>query len=109
LWLLATVDGRTEMFDAAMEPAGTIASWGSDIAGVETHCGGSSVVLATRPGEGPDAVQAFAIVNRSAVAIGQAVELPGPVTSLWSSGLAVVHNAGTGKRQVYAITVSCGS
>jgi hypothetical protein len=109
LWLLTTMAGRTEMFDAAMEPVGSIPSWGSDVAGIETRCGGASIVFATQPGEGPDAIQAFAIANRAAVAVAQPLALPGPVTALWSSGMAIVHNASTGKYEAYAITVTCGS
>ena len=60
-WLLAMLDGRTQILDAALEPVGNIASWGSDLAATETHCGGGSQILATKPGETrePDAVRAF--------------------------------------------------
>ena len=112
LWLLAMLDGRAEIFDASMEPAGGIGSWGSDIAGVDARCAGAPMVLATRPGDGPDAVQAFSIVNRAAVAFGQPAELPGSVTALWPSGnsaVVVVRNAGSGKYQAYALTLACGS
>jgi hypothetical protein len=109
LWLLATVAGRAEIFDAAMDPAGAVAGWGSDIAGIDTRCGGASIVLATRPGDGPDAIQAFTVVNRAAVAMGEPAELPGPVTALWPSGIAIVHNAAKGKYQAYALKVTCGS
>ncbi len=107
LWLLAMADGRTEVFDSAMEPVDGIGSWGSDIAGIDTHCGGAPVVLATRAGDGPDAIQAFAVVNRAAVALGQPVELPGPVSALWPPGIAVARNAATGKYQAFSITVAC--
>jgi len=114
LWLLTLVDGRTQIFDASFEPAGSVASWGSDIAGTDAHCGNGSQVLATRPGDGTstDAVQAFSIVNRSATPLSTPLELPGPVTALWPSGgsavLAIVHNLATGRYEAYAITVSCG-
>ena len=81
-WILATLDGRAAFFDAAMEPAGGAGQWGSDVALSDTRCGGSPVVLASRAGDGPDAVQAYAFVNRSAVAIGAPVEFAGPVTAL---------------------------
>ena len=42
LWMLAMLDGRTEIFDAAMEPAGQHSWWGSDIAGIDARCGGAS-------------------------------------------------------------------
>jgi hypothetical protein len=104
-WILATTDGRAEIYDGAMERVGTAGLWGSDVAGVDTRCGGAPIVLATRPGEGPDAVQAYAIVNRTAVAAGAAAEMPGPVTALWSPGVAIVRTGG--RYQAYALTVSC--
>ena len=113
VWVLATVDGGAQMFDAALDPLGAAGSWGSDIAGADVRCGGRSVVLATRPGDGrePDAVRAYAIVNRAAVPLGAPAELPGPVTALWSSAsgaTAIVRNAAAGQYQAYAVTVACG-
>jgi len=114
LWLLALVDGRTQIFDAWLEPVGAIASWGSDIAGTEASCGGGSQVLATRPGDTgePDAIQAFAIVNRAALPLTAPVEFAGPVTALWpssaTSALAVARDPLTGRYAAYVITVVCG-
>jgi hypothetical protein len=114
LWLLAMVDGRTRLFDDAFEPAGEIAAWGSDIAGTDARCGGGSQIFATRPGSGgePDAVQAFAIVDRAAVPLGAPAEFPGPVTALWVSGgasaLAVSRNLSTERYAAYLLTVVCG-
>jgi hypothetical protein len=114
LWLLSLVDGRTQILDAVLDPAGTIPSWGSDIAGTDARCGSGSQVLATRPGDGSatDSVQAFSIVNRSATALTPPLELPGPVTALWASGgtsvVAIVHNLTTGRYEAYVITVLCG-
>jgi hypothetical protein len=109
MWLLAQVDGRTGMFDASLDAVGSIPTWGSDIAGTDARCGGRTVVLATRPGGERDAVEAFAIVNRAAAPIGAAVELPGPVTALWSGASvgAIVHNPATGKYQAYVLTIGC--
>jgi hypothetical protein len=115
LWLLAMLDGRTRIFDAWLETVGAIASWGSDIAGTEASCGGGSQVLATRPGDAgePDAIQAFAIVNRAATPLTPPVEFAGPVTALWplsaTSALAVVRDSLTGRYAAYVITVVCGS
>jgi hypothetical protein len=113
LWLLAMVDGRTRLFDESFEPAGDINAWGSDIVGTDARCAGGSQVLATRPGGAePDAVQAFAIVNRAAVPLGAPAEFPGPVTALWVSGhasaLAVSKDASTGKYAAYLLSVVCG-
>jgi hypothetical protein len=114
LWLLAMVDGHTQILDASLDPAGSVPSWGSDITGTEAHCGSGAQVLATRPGDGTvtDAVQAFSIVNRSATALTLPLEFPGPVTALWPnvgiSAVAIVHNLATGRYEAYVITVSCG-
>jgi hypothetical protein len=106
-WILATVDGRAEIFDAAMDPAGAAGqTWGSDIATTDSGCGGRSIVLATHAGDGPESIQAF-VFNRALASLGEPLELLGPVTALWSSGVAVVRNAATGKFQAYAITVPC--
>ena len=112
LWLLAMVDGRTRLFDEQFGAAGEIGGWGSDIAGTDARCGAGSQVLATRPGGGPDAVQAYAIVNRAAAPLGAPAEFSGPVTALWVSGhasaLAVSKNIATGKYAAYLLTVVCG-
>jgi hypothetical protein len=115
-WLLAALDGRTQMFDAALEPAGTLGvQWGSDIAGTDAHCAGGSQVLATRPGDRgqPDSIQAFTLLDRTPQPLTEAAEFPGPVVSLWtSSGSAatvVVRDLRTGKYAAYAVTVVCGN
>ncbi len=113
-WLLAMLDGRTQILDAALEPVGNIASWGSDLAATEAHCGGGWQILATKPGEArePDAIRAFQLVNRSPVPLSPPLELPGPVTAFWSLGgntaAAIVNDLGTGRHQAYVITVNCG-
>jgi len=115
LWLLAMLDGRTQIFDAWLDPVGAVASWGSDIAGTAASCGGGSQVLATRPGDAgePDAIQAFAIANRAALPLTAPVEFAGPVTALWplsaTSALAVMQDPLTGRYAAYVITVVCGS
>jgi hypothetical protein len=86
-WLLASLDGKTQILDAALDPAGALtAQWGSDIAGTDAHCGAGSQVLATRSGDGvpADSVQAFTMVDRSPEPLSQAVEFPGPVVGRFS-------------------------
>jgi len=113
-WLVTLLDGRTRVLDAALDPMGSVASWGSDVAGTEARCGGGSQILATKAGETlePDAVRAFGLENQSPVALSAPLELPGPVTALWSLGgngaLAVVGDLATGRYQAYVITVNCG-
>jgi hypothetical protein len=102
------------VFDAAFVPAGSIPSWGSDIAGTAARCGSGSQVLATKPGDATvnDSIQAYSIVNRSATALTPPLDLPGPVTAMWPSGgssvMAIVHNLATGRYEAYIVTVLCG-
>jgi hypothetical protein len=113
-WLLAMLDGRTQIFDAGLDPVGSVASWGSDLAETEARCGGGSQILATKAGEArePDAVRAFGLVNRTPVPLSAPLDLPGPVTAFWSLGgnaaVAVVSDLATGRYQAYMITVNCG-
>jgi hypothetical protein len=115
-WLLAALDGKIQIFDAALEPAGTsTAQWGSDIAGTDAHCGAGSQVLATRPGDRgqPDTIQAFTMADRTPEPLTEAVDFPGPVLALWASGgsaaTVVVRDLRTGKYSAYVVTVVCGS
>jgi hypothetical protein len=113
-WLMSMLDGRTQVFDAALEPVGSVGGWGSDLAGTEAHCGGGWQILATQAGDGsePDAIRAYEMVNRMPVALPGTLEMPGPVTALWGLGgngaMAVVRDLVTGRYQAYAITVRCG-
>ncbi len=114
LWLAAMLDGHIQMFNNALDPAGSLAGWGSDIAGTSARCGGGAQVLATRPGDGddPDSIQAFAILDRATAPLGSPVAMPGPVSALWPSGptavVAVVHDLASGRYSAYVITVVCG-
>ena len=116
LWLLAAIDGKTRIFDAVLDPAGTsTVQWGSDIAGTSEHCGAGSQVLATRAldrGQ-PDTIQAFTLVDRTPEPLTEPADFPGPVLALWTSGgsavTAVVRDVRTGKYAAYAVTVVCGN
>jgi hypothetical protein len=113
-WLFALTGGRVQILDAAFDPAGSINGWGSDLAATEAHCAGGSQVLATRASDArePDSLRVFALSNRTPVALGPALDLPGPVTALWSLGgnaaMGVVRDLTTGRYAAYAITVNCG-
>ena len=114
-WVLAGVDGRAQLFDAALEPLGVFAGWGSDVAHVEAKCGRGPLVMATKPGEAdePDEVQAFEMVEREAVAVGAPVEFLGPVTAMheWADGtgaaVAISRNLKTGRYAAFTLSVSC--
>lgn len=115
LWLLAMLDGRTQIVDAAFDPLGGVGPWGSDLAGTEARCGGGSQVLATKPGDARegDAIRAYSLMNHVPTPLTAPVDFSGPVTALWTSGrdsaLAVAHDAETGRYGVWLITVTCGS
>jgi hypothetical protein len=113
LWLLAAADGRLHLLDGVTDLAAKV-DWGSDIATIRSSCGTGWQVLATGAGAGAtDSLQAFEVPDREPIAIGQAVPLPGGVTSLWSqfdgaSAAAVARNAETGKYEAYLLSISCG-
>jgi hypothetical protein len=115
LWLLAMLDGRTLVFNETFQEIAGIPGWGSDIAGINAHCGQSSPVLATTPSDAgePDAIRAYSVANHVAVPLGTAVAFPGPITALWPSGatsvLAVAHDPKSGKYEAYVVTVVCAA
>ena len=115
-WLLAAIDGKTQIYDASLDPAGTSsAQWGSDIAGTDAHCGAGTQVLATRPGDRgqADAIQAFTMIDRTPQPLTEAADFPGPVLALWTSGgsavTVVVRDLRTGKYSAYEVTVVCAN
>lgn len=116
-WLLAPVDGRTQLFDSGLNPVAGFAepSWGSDIVGIDARCGPASQVLATRPGDDsePDAIQAFSLMDRAPAPVAAPANFSGPVTALWTSGgasaIAVARDLSTGRYAAYVITLACGS
>jgi hypothetical protein len=115
LWLAAMLDGRIQIFDAAFDPQGSFTQWGSDIAGLDAHCGAGLQIVATRPGDSsePDALQAFALSNGAAVPLTAPITFAGPVTALWPSGatsvVAIARDLSTGKYGAYVISLACGS
>lgn len=114
-WVFSGLDGRLALYNQSLNPAGNLAGWGSDIAGISPACAGGSgpPVLATLPASGQerDAVQAFAIVDREPVPMSAAVEFPGPVTALWASGAdsatVVSRDPVSGKYAAYTLAISC--
>ncbi|HLH20808.1 MAG TPA: hypothetical protein VKX45_26520 [Bryobacteraceae bacterium] len=114
VWLLALADGSAGLFDASLDPLGAASgSWGSDVAAAGVRCGGRSLVLASRAGDGrqADALRAWALSDRAVAPISDPLELPGPITALWPApggATAVVQNAAAGRYQAYSVTVACG-
>jgi len=114
-WLLALADGRAELLDSNFNALATMPSWGSDVAGIDGRCGAATQVLATRSGDAsePDAIQSWAVVDRTASPLTAPILFPGPVTALWTAGpdsaLAVARNLASGRYEAYVVTLACGS
>jgi hypothetical protein len=115
LWLMTQTDGRTILADSSFDSLGAVASWGSDIVGVDSQCGPASQVFATRAADAgeTDAIQSYAIAGASAAPVTGPTLFPGPVTALWPSGpaaaLAVARDLASGEYVAYVVTISCGS
>jgi len=111
-WVMAGTDGRARIYTHAWDAAGNIDQWGSDIAGIQTTCGPR--ILATRPTglAEPDAIQPYELIGNAANSAGPAVEFPGPVTALWSTGAAataVSDDLETGRYAAFTLAPACGS
>jgi hypothetical protein len=112
----AGIDGLARLYKPDdQRPVATFPGWGSDIAGIKSGCGSGWQVLVTRTGDWTerDAVQAFEIEGKRAVAVSPALEFAGPVLVLQASenkdtGLAVVRNLQTGRYEAHVLSLSCG-
>jgi hypothetical protein len=108
--LLAGVDGRIHIHDAAHAPQ-AVFDGGSDLA-VIAACGGRHIALTgTGDASSPDSIALYDLVNRAPVRVSEPVELSGPVTALWPAGegaVAVARNLTTGKYAAYSLTLDCG-
>jgi hypothetical protein len=111
LWIFAGLDGRAVLTDRAFVTVATLGVWGSDLAGAGVRCHGRTPLLATRPGQENDAIQAFTVANGQAETLAPALPMPGPVTALWPApggAIAVARDAATEKYAVYLVTIACG-
>jgi hypothetical protein len=113
-WMISLADGHTQLLDSNLDAVGTVGPWGSDLVATEARCAGGTQVVATKAGDSrePDELRAWSVVNRAAVPVTPSMEMPGPVTALWSLGgaevIAVVHDLATGKYAAYLVRVVCG-
>ena len=118
-WVLAMNDGGARLVNASAQTGAELPGWGSDLAAVHSGCASGTQLLVTRPFAGAtDSLRIFEITGGEigaarAVEKGAELELPGPVTALWtapdgSSATAVVRNHATGDYEAAGITVVCG-
>ena len=105
--VIAAADGRTYVYDATRKPVGGLASW-DDFALVSSPCAGTKIVAIESPSQ---TAAIFELVNHNPVRAGDPMEMPGPVTAMWtgkSAALTVVHNKNTNRYEAYSIGVDCG-
>lgn len=115
-WIISGIDGRAQLFAGSADATSTFDGWGSDIATLAPACGLQWQVLATGPGDWtqPDRLQLYEIRDQRAIAVGQPLEVSGPVLTLWpasdgKSARIVVRNPDTGLYEASIVTVACGN
>ena len=113
-WVIAEIDGQTQLVGGSAEATANFTGWGSDVVTLAPVCGSEWQVLATGAGDWtqPDRLQLYEITDQRAVAVGQPLDVPGPVMSLWpaadgKSARAVVKNLETGFYEASIVTPSC--
>ncbi|MDR3720034.1 MAG: hypothetical protein P4L00_00415, partial [Candidatus Acidoferrales bacterium] len=79
-------------------------------------CGSAWQVLATGAGDWTqkDQIQLYEIRDRKAIAIGQAMELPGPILALWPVGdgksvRVISRSLESGLYEASIVSISCGN
>jgi hypothetical protein len=114
MWAFAGTDTQTRLYTTTFENAGGWTGWGSDIAGIESECGGRSQVLATGSGDdaATDSVTAYEIVGSAPQPVGEAVSFPGPVTALWPAtergvAFAVSRDLKSGRYAAFRLAINC--
>jgi hypothetical protein len=115
-WLFTGTDGRARLYQNDLSsPAAVFSGWGSNLAALHSGCGSGWQLLASAPTDstGPDTVQAVEIAGREALTVSPAMDLPGPVAAMWTSGKnsdavnVVMQSPLTGKYEALILTVSC--
>jgi hypothetical protein len=115
-WLFAGTDGHTRLYQRDLSaPAAVFNGWGSNLAVIHSGCGSGWQVLASAPADNihPDALQALEAGGRDLLPVSAAVDLPGAVSAMWTSGKnsesvnAVMQSPATGKYEAIVLTVSC--
>lgn len=113
-WLLAGLNGQALLFTGSADPSAAFLGWGSDIVSLNSACGHSWQVLVTGAGDWnePDSIQLYQIADKQADAVGDPLQFPGPVLSLWpsadfNSARVVVHNLQTGMYEASIVSIGC--
>ncbi|HEV8416528.1 MAG TPA: hypothetical protein VGQ49_23235 [Bryobacteraceae bacterium] len=108
--IVAEVDGRIHIYDAAHALQAVFDGWGSDLA-VIAACGGRHIAIAgSSDAASPDSIALYDLVNHALMSVSEPIDLSGPVTALWPAGdgaMAVTRNLSTGKYAAYSLTLDC--
>jgi hypothetical protein len=114
--VVAGLDGQVQLFAGTAEPIAAFDSWGSDIISVASGCGSAWQVLATGAGDWTqkDEIQLYEIRDRKAIAIGQPMDLPGPILALWpvgdgKSARVISRSLESGLYEASIVSISCGN
>jgi len=114
-------DGLARLYSEGPEPVAVFSGWGSEIASIQSGCGNGWQILVTAKGDWttPDSMQALEVDGDQTREMTQAMDFPGPVIGLHTSGsgplsttetngaLAIVHNLLTGRYELYLLTINC--
>lgn len=114
--ILTELDGRAPLYDNSATAVATFDGWGDDLATIQTGCDNEWQVLVTGTGDWtePDQIQIFEIRDHQANAVGQPLNFPGPILSLWPAADAktarvVSRNLQTGMYEASIVSVTCGN
>ncbi len=115
-WILAGLNGQALLFTGSADPSAAFFGWGSDIVSLNSACGPSWQVLVTGAGDWnePDSIQLYQIADKQADAVGEPLQFPGPILSLWpsadfQSARVVFHNLQTGMYEASLVSVGCSN
>jgi|SRR3984885_7306861 len=114
--IVAGLDGQAGLFVGNAEPASNFEGWGSDMVSIASGCGSAWQVLVTGSGDWTekDQLQLYEIRDRGAAAIGEPVELTGPILALWAgedgkSARVISRNLESGMYEASVVSISCSN
>jgi hypothetical protein len=114
--VVAGLDGQAQLFVGTADPVAVFDSWGSDIVSIDSGCGSAWQVLVTGAGDWTqkDQIQLYEIRDGRAAAIGQPMEVPGPILALWpgddgKSARLISRTLESGSYEASIVSVTCGN
>lgn len=115
-WVVAGINGQALLLTGGADASAAFFGWGSDIISLNSACGHSWQVLVSGPGDWsePDRIQLYQIANRQAAAVGEPLQFPGPILSMWpssdsQSARVVFRNLQTGMYEASTVSVGCSN